>query len=256
MSEPRGNFLDRKTIIAIALTMVVWIGWQNYLGKKYPKPPQGTVTETSPPTSATDGTKVVDMKAAPPADAVTPTTIEEKFVMVDTESWSFKISSQGMGLRDIELKHFTDRAKQPIRLGAELGGRLPLETNLIGRNQPLEFAIEKVSETHYLGRAQANGLTVTKALILDPVHYRIDTKVDVTGASTQFMGLTTYLIDPLLEGGGGSFLAPQVERQDIFIQSAETSERLYLKHEDTQSLDLSRVEVVALGTHYFHPSVG
>jgi YidC/Oxa1 family membrane protein insertase len=250
MNEPRGNFLDKKTLIAIALTMVVWIGWQSYMQKKYPPAKKTAEVAETAKAARTEETKKTDFSQAP-APAEEKPAEAETLVEVDSVAWSFKISSHGMGLRDIRLKRYMDAEDQPIRIGAELDGRLPLETNLIGRTQALNFDIEKVSDTHFVGRARLGELEITKTLTLEPGRFLIDSEVAVEGQSDQFMGLATYLVSPLIESKGGSFLSPQVETQDVYLYSSETSERLHLKHDEAQTLDLKNATVAAIGTHYF-----
>lgn len=253
MSDQPKSFFDSKTIFAIGLTMVVWIGWQSYLNKKYPN------ASKSNPVPSSESLPTAGSALAPPSS---PTSVEttpsldvsagpETLIDVDNETWAFQISSQGMGLRGIRLKQFTNRDGQLIHLGGEIHGHLPLETNLTGRQAPLSFVMEKVSDTHFIGRARAQGLEITKTLIFDPIKYRVDAQIAVKGQSDTFLGLTNYLVDPVVITDKGSFLAPAVERQEVYVLSDETHERHYLTPGEDHSLTLNRARVVALGSHYF-----
>lgn len=258
MNDQKPNFFEPRTLIAIAITMILWVGWQSYMARKYPQPASVTPAETARPPQ--------DAKAAPettPGDversavAVENNEIpnaaaqEEKLITVESSAWKFLISSRGMGLKDITLRKFSDRDRQPIRLGGEVNGHLPLETNLMGRTAPLHFEIEKVSATHFVGKARAAGLTIVKSLVVDPERYQVDTHVAVQGQSDAFLGLSTYLVDPLMKFEGGSFFSPQVEHQDMYVMSAESNERVTVNPEEPQVLTAARANVVAIGTHYF-----
>lgn len=197
MSAPKQSFFDQKTLIAIALTTVVWIGWQMHLQKKYPNQNQKQVetatgdTKTVPTSSADAAATNKDFKPNVKKDELAESSVvPEQTVPVEAEGWSFKISSRGMGIKDFSLKRYTTRTGEPIMIGSDVGGHLPFETEVLGKNSPLSFKIEKVSETHYVGRAQSNGVEITKTLILDEAKYRIDTEVQVSGQSDSFMGLT------------------------------------------------------------------
>ncbi|MGE0763232.1 MAG: membrane protein insertase YidC [Bdellovibrionales bacterium] len=260
MKQPKQSFFDQKTLLAIIITTIVWLGWQFHLQKKYPnqhKPTQaqqvgaaqtqgateaitGTVSEAVPTASQAKNDEIA-------ADNATP----EQTVAITGTTWSFKISSWGMGLKDFELKNYHDRQGVPIKIGTEVEGRLPFATELIGRRAPLNFTIEKVSETHYVGRARAAGVEVVKTLVMDENKYRIDTEVQVQGQSDSFLGLTTYMVDPLMHFEGGSFLAPTFERQEAYALGSESSERLHLAPDQDLSVRVDKMQVAALGTQYF-----
>jgi YidC/Oxa1 family membrane protein insertase len=258
MNDQKPSFFDTRTLIAIAITMLAWMGWQSYMSKKYPH--LNDPAAQSQPEQAADDSQAAPAPVVPaerPAVTVQNNEIpegqplEEKLIPVENPAWKFLISSRGMGLKDITLQKFTDREKNPIKVGAEVSGRLSLETNLMGRLSPLHFDIEKVSDTHFIGKARAAGLTIVKTMVLDPEKYQIDTQVAVQGQSDAFLGVSTHLVDTLMTFEGGSFFSPQVEHQDMYIWSPETSERITVNPQEPQTVSASRANVVAIGTHYF-----
>ncbi len=254
MNEQKPSFFDSRTLIAIGITMLAWFGWQTYMQKKYPSLNKPAVTDVADKSEATTPVLADPAKPnVPIANNEVPAQVaqEEQLIAVENEAWSFSISSRGMGLRNVALAKFTDREKNRIHIGGDVRGHLPLETNLTGRTVPLNFAIEKISDTHFVGRAESSGLTIVKTLTIAPAKYQIDAHIAVQGKSDSFTGISTYLVDPLMKFEGGSFFSPQTEHQDVFVQSAETSERLILNIEENQALSLPRAQVVAVGTHYF-----
>ena len=121
MKNEKQSFFDQKTLIAIVLTTLVWIGWQMHLQKKYP--PQNTPTPTATAqnsantttTSTAVETPAVTKSTQQKNDEIAEAVAPEKTYDVDTDFWSFKISSRGMGLKDFVLKKYKDRQGQPVQ---------------------------------------------------------------------------------------------------------------------------------------------
>lgn len=257
-NQGKGSFLDSKTLIAIVMTTIVWVGWQAYLQKKYPE-------MNKPKTEAeqTAGAGSAEAKTAQGSDSKEPDLAkkqdeiseaspqQEQTLTIENSKWSMKVSSQGMGIRDFELKSFKDRDEKSIRIGAAEEGHLPYETALIGRNRPLHFTLEKLSETHVVGRASVDGLNIVKSLEFYDGEYRIDAIVEVSGPGENFLGLSTYMTEQLKDSGGHSFFAPQLDRQDIYVEAGDGKERHYLAPDGDQSVKVEGVQVAAFGTQYF-----
>ena len=120
----------------------------------------------------------------------------------------------------------------------------------MGRNAPLNFTVQKVSDTHYVGRAQGLGVEVVKTLVLDQQKYSVDTQIEIVGQSDLFMGVTTYMVERLLKLESGSILSPSFERQEAYALGNDKSERLHIKDQNEQ-VSLEHLQVAALGGQYF-----
>lgn len=264
MSTSSGsNFLDQKTILAIILVGGCWLGWQFYLQKKYPDMyqkkdkvvavNQAEQVPTSETGSAPDATGTT--VGTPKNDELGEGNVqEESFVHFEDEFMAFDISSKGMGLSSVVLKKYSDRAGEPITYG-RVEGRLPFETHLTGRNEPLNFNIEKVSETTFVGTAQFGDLTVTKSLEVDTEKYILATKISVQGEAPTFLGLTSYMTIPLEDQPESSFLLPQFAKQEFLVVSGGSEERLHITQEEPIEENFSKVALASIGDQYFSQAI-
>lgn len=245
--------------------MVTFIGWQTYMTRKYPeamsgKKPTTAATETAPavdaknPPAEMKPSEEVPRRAAP-AD---PTKLEaqpaEKLISFTSENLNFAISSRGMGLKDIKLNQYRDRKGEVVDFGQPDTDTLSLETRLLGRPDPLYFNIEKINDTHFVGRATLGSLQIAKTMEIDPERYLIKYKVNVTGDDDRFIGLTTSLTEEVHPFGETSFLMPLFAKQEFYLHTAETDERLIIDKEDKQA-SWSKVKLATLGSQYFTQAV-
>ncbi len=264
-NEPQ-NFFDSRTITAILIVMVTFVGWQTYMTRKYPEAMSGKkpapVTAENP--VAADGGQAQPQVKAPglnqvaqsvPAD---PTQLEapqtEKFVTFTSETLDFQISSRGMGLKNIKLNKYKDRKGDVVDFGQPDTQTLSLETRLLGRPEALNFNIEKINDTHFVGRASVGSLQIAKTMEVDPDKYLIQYKVNVTGDDDRFVGLTTSLTEEVHPFGESSFIMPLFEKQEFYLHTAETDERLIIDEEDNQS-SWSKVKLATLGSQYFTQAI-
>ncbi len=264
-NEPQ-NFFDPKTIMAIVIVMITFVGWQTYMAKKYPEamsgkkpaPVENPVDNVDKAAATGDTKKVVTAEASKATAPSDPTALSadqpEKRIAFVSDNLTFEISSFGMGLKNVKLNKFKDRKGEVINFGNPDTLSLSLETRLLGRNEPLHFKIEKVNEKHFIGRANVGNLEIAKSMEIDTEKYAIQFKVNVTGEDDRFVGLTTALSEEVDPMGEASFFMPLFERQEFFVETAETDERLIIDKEDKQS-SWSRVKVASLGSQYFTQAV-
>lgn len=109
MEENNGNFLDSKTVLAIALVAVVFFGWQSYLSHKYPNMNKPAVsaavtTTTLAPTGLSVGKDTVN-SIKPGFDIALQN--PEKTLTFQSDNLGFEVSSRGMAVRKIELKNIS-----------------------------------------------------------------------------------------------------------------------------------------------------
>lgn len=265
MKQPdQPNFFDIRTIIAIVVMGVTFIGWQAYLKKKYPD--YGKKAEASAPATAGEsapaatGTVTADPQTGAPvansaadkpgATLTASTSAPETMTPYKSETLEFEISSKGMGLKNIRIPKYKDRNGGIVELGHTETGVLPLETRLLGRTDAVDFTIEKVNDNLFVGRAKVGGLQLVKAMEIDPEKYVLKYKVSASGADPKFVGLTTALTEQITHTGGGSFFAPQTEFQEFYLDTADTHERTHF-HKEDETKSWNKVRVASIGSQYF-----
>ncbi len=251
------NFLDRNTIIAFALILVVWIGWSKYMDSKYPPAPADTSAtqqkaQNAAPNQAsnTGGTTAPTNSEPGAAAAVAPADQEERFVTYDNENLSFQISSKGMGLKNVDVKKYKTRDEKPIILGA-VSANLPFATYLVGSEKPLDFVIEQTAPEIFVGRATINGMVIEKTMKVQAANYSIETQIKATNIPEGFGGLSTTLSDPLQQSAGGGLFSSNYDHQDWFIRHDNTKNRQLISAEHAVQVSHPNVTLAALSGHYF-----
>ncbi len=247
------SFFDGKTILAILVVGIVWFTWERHLEKKYPeayqhKPVQNTkAPETAAPKEVTETTvRVVEVsKNSSPSVPAT-----ESLVHFENDTWSFDISSLGMGLKNITLKKFTDRQNKEVVLGSG-EGLAPFSTEVIGENKPVAFAVQKLADGSFEGRAQIGAATIIKTYSIHPTNYKVDTKVVVTGAQN-FKGLKTVVSEKLDKPKETSMFFPNYDMQQYLIVDSGSSTRETITDKThLESKTFNKVSLFAFGSHYF-----
>jgi YidC/Oxa1 family membrane protein insertase len=261
--NPSGNFLDPKTLTAILFLGLAWVGWQAYMQKKYPDhfsrsaEPKVEASQTEAPTetapigtNSSDTPSGVAQKNDEVADVVA---VSEKVFTYFDENMSFELSSKGMGLKQVVLNKYTDRngEKYTVR---KVGQVLPLETNVIGSMQKLDFAVEQVGTNRFVGVAQYDNLQITKVIEVQSEQYVFNTEISVTGESDRFLGLQTTIVEDI-KNFEQSILMPTFERQEFFAVDDGSSERVLLTKDEKVKQSFTQVSVASLGTQYFSQSL-
>jgi YidC/Oxa1 family membrane protein insertase len=257
--QSQQNFFDPRTIFAIVLITASFMGWQYYIKTKYPdagaKP---TVDGTPPKTAETapDGAAPADVAASAPlaTAARTQAPVAEKTTAFENDTMSFEISSRGMGLRNLKLNKYTDRAGQIVQMGQAAGATLPLETRLLGREDALNFEVDKVGDRRFVGQARVGDLTVTKSVEVVPEKYLLRYHVSVKGRAAGFVGLNTFLTEELETPQRGSLILPHLDKQEFFIDTVETHDRTAFPKTDLDK-EWGKVKLASIGSQYFTETI-
>ncbi len=252
--DQQQSFMDKKTLLAIVLIAVVWFGWQAYMQSKYPKQEAALTpaTETKKIVESTPETKPL---AAATAEGAKPS-VEKTFQYEDAR-WKFLVSSQGMGLKDIALKGYTDRHNSSMRIGAS-GKNLPLGSYL--NDSKLEFDITKDSETEFTGRAKYDGMTVTKKLKVDSGTYTVTSAVEIDGDLSKLKTFSYILSEDIYEKaereGSGKRIESDPSLWQSYFVAHDTTNDHHATSKDTPLKErFDNVSVGALNGKYFGQAI-
>ena len=251
------QFLDSKTIWAIVLIGIFWFGWQQYLGKKYPQPVKTETEQASgAPTSAPTG----EVATTPSA---TNTNIEQKTVAPESVSanetlkefnldkLAFKISSYGMGIREVKLNEYKDRKGENIILALS-DNKSVFSTSVNDDPNPLIFDVQESAPGTYVGTASYKDMTISKTIKVDPTQYTFSTSVVVQNAKTSLTSVNTFITENKLVVESSSFLMPSFENQEFVTKNIEgvnrdiithSKERIFSNHKESS--------LIALSSQYF-----
>lgn len=266
MSENKQpSFLDRGTIIAFAVILVFWFGWQKWMEKNYPQPvaaPTADVAATTKqpvandpsgkPTAKTDPAAPTAAHDAAVAGNVAPA--NETLTHYSNGPWEFDISSIGMGLKNIQLKEYTSRDGKTIQLSG-VEGDPSFATRVAPYDKPLMFAITKESETKYVGTATLeDGTKIEKTMDINPAGYSVQTTIKVSSIGKSFKGLSTRIADEMTEPAEKAhFFDPTPDFHQWFALHEGSKSRQLVKKKNSESFTFEQpdVTVASLSIHYF-----
>jgi YidC/Oxa1 family membrane protein insertase len=195
--------MDRNLLIAVVLSVLVVVGYQEYLRVYYPQKPKPAASPTLAPETKTTAAPRADGAAAPPipelADEPTaPTTAAAPDVAVETDVFLAKLSSRGGRLVSFQLKNYRtaiDPQSQPLEM-VNPGADLPLGVVLRGEQaksdrevayepstRDLRLTGDQEGEVAFRGTLPDGG-TIEKRLRFRGARYDFEVALDVGEAAT------------------------------------------------------------------------
>jgi YidC/Oxa1 family membrane protein insertase len=252
-SNSNSNFLDSKTLTAVVLVAMSWLSWQRYMQKKYPTANTGKPVATMAP--AADAKKVVEPSRTwtvdAPKTALEPApAVPEETVAFDSQNLAFKISSNGMGLREITLKKYLGRDGRVKEVGSEAES-LPFTTSLINEANPLNFKISRSSEFEFVGTAEAKDARIEKHIVINPENYTIETQVKATKMTEGFKGLQTSIFDEVVAQPKRGLFFSGTDHEEFYVVSEGKSHRVTVAPDQAIAQEQSNGSVMTLGSQYF-----
>ena len=258
--KERENFLDKNTLIAIALVFLAWFTWDAYMRKKYPQktnPSEVISQKEEKETQKEVLSKPSAHKLLKNQNSISPVSETEKILSFKSKNLSFDISSQGMGFKNLVLNQILDRKEKAVWLfsGEE---NLPFETRIMEKNI-LYFDIKPISKNSWEGTAFWKGVEIKKVLSVDPEVFLIETQIKISGDLSFITSISTLITQSFTSQKQGflSFLT-QPDFLSFFISSSKGFEQIpIMSMDESQAQELqsqppfSLVKTVALGSKYF-----
>jgi YidC/Oxa1 family membrane protein insertase len=254
MDNNSNNFLDKNTLTAIILTMLVFVGWQYYVQKKYPDAYKPKIEQTQAENS--QGEKVPGVVQNTPNNKPVLINLEsnlgkakEQILDGKNKTWSYKLTSLGMGFKSVELLNYSDRDDINILFEDPLK-KIP---NLASyyKGEPIAFSIEKQSENHYIGTAQVEGQTLIKEMKLNPDNFTVLVSMKtLTGKASGTSSIETRLSNKVLDVPS-SMLTPAYEGTEFFVVDDGSEERNRIDIESGFKEDYKKTTLASIGTQYF-----
>lgn len=266
MENNQGSFFDKNTLIAVGLTIIVWVGWSKYMQEKYPNAGQAVVQDSIDKANAekvavneeatkkvlTDDSKVSDISIKPIQKDTKKN--YSPSISFDFDNFSFDVVPEGMGLTNIKLKKYTDRDEKNISISSTSAAYPNFATKFKGAKEPVYFNLKKISETEVVGTYQENGVTVEKKFSIDPVKYSIASSVKMKAAST-LPNIQTVISEKADLPAETSLLNPSVEKQEFIVRHKEGTEREIFNNEEPYIGDFKTTYLASITNHYFASAV-
>ena len=224
--------MDKKTILAFALSFVVLVGWSLFFSPEPKQPPaeKAPLAENIQPLAQTGDKSQTNITAVSPTQAVTATEKpvirrEEKKIEVDTPFYKAVFSNVGPTIKSFKLKkyHQTTDPNSPfvelVTLEQGMGDYLTVQFdgNATGGKSDVVFTVDKDSlklnqgsepGTVVFRGTQQNGLAVTQTYRFYPDRYGIDLAVTVANpTATPVNGVFRTTLRTVPPSDKGSYYA-------------------------------------------------
>ena len=236
MNKNNSHFLDKQTLIALAVVFMSWFLWEKYMKTKYkPSSPISPVVET-----------VYEKKSTPvQKKPQNPFLLKkEKFFNFEDDKKKVIFSSKGMGIKELELKSFFDREQKKVQF------KTPAQTlfEITKKNQPLFFNIKAVGENQIQGWSEKGDVQV----LIHVKDYSFSYEVQVKNKG--FSSLEVHLASKPIEGAVGliqSLIAGREPGLSLFVKNSKEEKRILYSKEKPEKLSFSQIEILGLGSRYF-----
>jgi YidC/Oxa1 family membrane protein insertase len=243
----------------MVFAFAAWMGWQSYLTKKYPDAyKKNVVSQKTDETTAAPGTIGADQNTAgveKSGDVQSGITSApqvknpEMLKNFEDETWSFQVSSRGMGLKNVFLKKYSDRAHMPISFSTDEGASL-FSTYLTGYKNPVDFVIKQNSENLFVGEATVNGMKIIKTIEVSSLNYSFKTSIAIDNITPEFNGLITQLADKTNAKTGSMFSNQRFDSHEFYVEHEGKDSRVAIKNE-AHLETFSQAHVAGLSSQYF-----
>jgi YidC/Oxa1 family membrane protein insertase len=256
------SFFEPRTIIAFALTMVVFVLWQNHMKTKYPqiyshKKAKVESTENISGNSAENAREAADqtttvkaeekpLLSKPDASAQKPVEYVAETKTFDAQKWSAIVSSSGFQFNEIELKDYKDRKSGNITFTNIF------KTTFFGMSEPIPFVLNKTSENSIQGVFKNEKGSIEKTLKFNPSNYSVDVSYKIEG---EFPGVSIFFDIPVNENAKGSLLFPTFEKQEFVVLSSDGEDRDSITAKDFATRSFNQVKLLSLGSQFFSNAI-
>lgn len=258
------KFLEPKTIVALGLVLVGVVGWNYYMGLKYPQTPVAqrpadakNVDPSVVKAIADKNISVANSKEKANSPLVDAAILNSPGIEIALQQYSFKITPLGMGLRGIILNNFSNRAGKKVFLGDDRtenpNNFAIFSAKLSNQTAPLYFNLEKKSEIEIVGTAQVGAMQIVRTFTLKPETYSIESTLKITNPTEDVLkGVEVSVSDKIVKAESSHFLFPSYDHQDFFLRhNGKDESQNYSMAKENINKEYKGAQLVSLGSQYF-----
>lgn len=245
-NETESPFGSPRFLAALAITFLSLWGWQYYMNQKYPPQKAKATTATPSQDLATNTETQQQPEKSPQESSLAAATAAATQIEYSNEKVSFSVSSNGLGFSQFTVKEYKGRDGNFVKYEP----LTPLFAVLY-KNQPIQFAVTKKSDSEFVGEAVIDGKKITRTLAFNPDSMAISSEISFEQGID---ALQIKIEQKKLVITGGNFFMPSFEHQDfVFLQNGKTiSEPIStLKSGEGILKAASGVEMAGITTQYF-----
>jgi YidC/Oxa1 family membrane protein insertase len=261
--DQQPKIFDSKMLLAVVIIGAFYVGWQQYLNKKYPNlnKPVANKEKAQDPSLAAD-TKIDSTKSELAVDKTVDksskeTSSEVKILQKPSREISYEdnevkitISSLGMSISSFIIKKYTDRKGQPIAMTPLAPGLFEMQWGVPG--EPIPFDIKETEKGVFIGTAQVGSISLTRELTYHPESFSFTQKVKINNPESIPANISFASRDRIQKPESSSFLFPSYEHQDFLTFVNDKKELFNLSHsEEKLDTTVKAINLYSLGTQYF-----
>ena len=200
--------MDRRTLVAIVIMVLVLMGYQYYMGRNRPATPPPPQREESARPAPAEGERppglTAESRRRPPL-ARRP--VEEQDIVVETDLLRVVVSNRGGQIKSWQLKKYLESDGKPVEIigkGTAGDGSVALRTwsgnpeastqNYTAHPQQLLLSESQPQGTITLQYVTSAGLELAKSLTFFQDDYKVDVETKARNLSSRAQGLTFDLL--------------------------------------------------------------
>lgn len=254
MQKNNSNPFDARTVLAIVLVMLVFMGWQKYMATKYPSKNisvASTQNAGAGDTNKVDNTVTNQIPTNVEQQASNNQILPETVFQYEDENRKFSISSFGMGIKNMTLKKYTDHDKNPIQLGRSSMGLFALSIPSI--SPEIRFELSEPKKGQYIGVATVGEMKIERKLKFDPELASFTSETRILNATDAVLkGIVFQIPEQIKTPKSTSIFFPSYEHQDftVFHNGKVETVTFSGKKEDLHQT-LTQANMIGVGTQYF-----
>jgi YidC/Oxa1 family membrane protein insertase len=264
VQDQNNSPFNSKFLIAMMVFALFYFGWNQYLQKKYPgygqKPNVQVPATTEPPTAgnpkASENAPNVAPAPTPSGEApVAAKPQEEKVYPYENEKIGFKVSSRGLGLKDVEIKNYTDENKQTIKLGQS--NNVGLFELKLADGSDVYFDVQELEKGKYKGVFANADVRIERDLEFLAQNNSFKSKTKIVSLNEKTApGVKFFIPEKTAENKSSSWLFPSYHHQDFFVSHENTTATVnFSSAKGDVNQELKGVNILSVGSQYFATAI-
>ncbi len=265
MQDQQSNPFNSRFLIAMVVFALFYFGWNYHLQKKYPS--YGKKADTQANTAATPATTdsaVTTTNTAPTADSNIPapsvdskaiTKQEEKLIPFENDKISFKVSSRGLGLKDVQIKNYKDEKGETIKVGQS--DTINLFELRLADGSDVYFDVQETEKGRFKGVHSNATVRIERELAFDESNNSFKSSVKLVSLTDKNLPEVKFMVpEHVHEQPNSSWLFPSYHHQDFYVAHENTTTTVNFSSAKADAThDIKGVNLLSIGSQYFASAI-
>lgn len=262
MQDQNSNPFNSRFLIAMVVFALFYFGWNYHLQKKYPgygKKSEvqtlgsagDTVPSNSPIVETAHGSSSTMNSSGSSVDAQSVTKQEEKVFFYENEKIAFKISSRGLGLKDIEIRNYKDEKGETIKIGQSTS--INLFELKMSDGSDIYFDIQEVGKGRFKGIYANGSVRIERDMEFFENNNSFKSTVKMASLTDKNVPNVKFFIpEHVQEKPNSSWLFPSYHHQDFYVAHENTTTTInFSSAKEDATHEIKGVNLLSIGSQYF-----